>query len=113
MYLGDPLRFTAPGIGSIDVEFDSVTVGIFEIQRFGHFVNDWSRLDAGGFKMVFGLAQLIEGLADLEGDVVKTDAVFAARFVLAADFHDGKIMMIAERKERHLHAGLVEPRTDG
>jgi len=44
--------------------------------------------------------------------MIQAGSVPATRASFAADFHDGEIMMVAERKERHFDAGFIQTRAE-
>jgi len=72
-------------------------------------VIDRSRYDPRGIQLRPGFAQLAERGADIERHVMQPDCRLAAAAALAGDFHHREVVMIAERKERHLETTVVEP----
>src|SRR5262249_29476976 len=56
--------------------------------------------------------QFIHRGADLERDVMQADRRLATTAAVTRDFHHGKVVVVAEREERHLEAALVEARAE-
>src|SRR6185312_11442254 len=73
---------------------------------------DRRQRDAGRLELALGLAQLVQAGTDLERNMIESGGGLAGTAAFAAYFHDGKLVMIAEREERHLHAVLVVARAE-
>ena len=85
---------------------------ILEIQRLADLVIDRCRRNAGRFERGARVAQLVHRRADVERDVIEPGAAPRSPIRVVLHLHHRKIVVIAEREERHLHATLIEPRAN-